>query len=267
MTKNKLWTRDFTIITIATSISMLGSSACGFAIGVMVLDFTDSVFLYALFSILYTVPMIICPIIVGPWLDTVSRKKAVYMIDFISAAMYTLLALLIYFDLFNFTILAVMAVVLGSIDSTYMVAYDSLYPNLVSEGNMSKAYSISSMIYPLVSMMVPVAAWVYGAAGILPIFIFNAVTSLIGAIFETRIRVVENHTSEIKKEKPVSRYFGDLKEGISYIRGEAGLVVITAYFFISTLTSSASGTLVLPFFKASFDNGVQLYTFVMGRVL
>ncbi len=267
MPKNKLWTKNFTTITISTAISMLGSSMSGFAVGIMVLDYTNSVLLYAVFSVLYTLPMIICPIIAGPWLDSISRKKAIYILDFFSAVMYAALSAFLYLDVFNYTILAIMALILGCVDSTYMVAYESLYPNIVPEGKMSKAYSISSMIYPLVSLMVPFAAFVYDKIGVLPIFVFNAVASLVAGIMETRIDIKETHVAENNQDKSFSRYIKDLKEGLAYLASEKGLMIITAYFFVSTLTGSASSTLILPYFKSNENLGVQLYTFVMGAAL
>ena len=36
----KLWTKNFTIITMGTVVSMLGNAVAGFAIGLMVLDYT-----------------------------------------------------------------------------------------------------------------------------------------------------------------------------------------------------------------------------------
>ena len=45
-----LWTKDFTILTIGSVISMIGSSLSGFAIGLLALDETESTFLYALRS-------------------------------------------------------------------------------------------------------------------------------------------------------------------------------------------------------------------------
>lgn len=266
MQKNRLWTKDFTIITLGTIISMLGNSMSGFAIGVMVLDYTDSVFLYALFSVIYSAPMIICPIFAGPLLDAIPRKKAIYTLDFISAFIFVLLSVCLYFDMFNYPLFAFMAFLIGGIDSIYMVAYDSLYPNLVSEGNMSKAYSISSMIYPLASLMVPVAAYIYGKWGLTPIFLFNAVSFLIAAVFETQIKVKETHSQE-NHEKSFKRYRSDFREGIEYIKSEKGLMSITAYFFVTMLLGSAAGTLVLPYFKATESLGVQLYTFVMGAAL
>ena len=41
---NRLWTRDFTIITLGSVISMLGNDAAGFAMSLLVLDYTGSGF-------------------------------------------------------------------------------------------------------------------------------------------------------------------------------------------------------------------------------
>ena len=56
--KPRLWTRDFTIITLGTVVSMLGNAVSGFAISLLVLDYTGSVFLYTLYMVclLYTSP-------------------------------------------------------------------------------------------------------------------------------------------------------------------------------------------------------------------
>ena len=47
--KNKLWTYDFTVITVGSFISMVGSTLSSFALGLVVLEYTGSTFLYALF--------------------------------------------------------------------------------------------------------------------------------------------------------------------------------------------------------------------------
>ncbi len=41
---NKLWNRNFTIITIGTIVSMLGNSVSGFAISILVLDYSAQPF-------------------------------------------------------------------------------------------------------------------------------------------------------------------------------------------------------------------------------
>ena len=56
--KMPLWTRDFTIITAGTVVSILGNSISGFALGLLVLELTGSTFLYALYLVMYNLPKV-----------------------------------------------------------------------------------------------------------------------------------------------------------------------------------------------------------------
>lgn len=75
---NKLWTHDFTIITIGTVITMLGNAVSGFAISLLVLDYTGSTFLFALFMVVYNLPKIIMPLISGSGCGYYIRKMGNY---------------------------------------------------------------------------------------------------------------------------------------------------------------------------------------------
>ena len=90
-----LWTRDFTIITLGSVVSMFGNSMSGFAMSLMVLDISGSTLLYALYIAMYTLPQIIMPVFSGAVLDRFSRKKTIYTLDFISAGLYLLMALIL----------------------------------------------------------------------------------------------------------------------------------------------------------------------------
>ena len=93
--KNPLWTRDFTIITLGSVVSMLGATLSSFAMDLMVLDYTGSTLLFAVYNILFMLPHALAPILIGPFLDRFSRKKTIYTLDFITAGMFALLALLL----------------------------------------------------------------------------------------------------------------------------------------------------------------------------
>ena len=265
--KNKLWTRDFTILTLGTVVSMLGNAVAGFAIGLLVLDKTDSVMLYAVFMVCYSLPRVVMPMIAGSYLDRFSRKRVIYLLDFLSAALYGVFFLLLFNDFFNYTAYLLLSMVVGAIDSVYNVAYDSFYPLLISEGNYTRAYSVSSLIYPLsTAIMVPIAGVCYRTIGLPPLFAFNAVTFLIAAIAETQIKTLEPHTgrqSEVRfNGKQLLR---DMREGFAYLKRERGLNAISWFFFVMMFAGSVCTTLTLPFFKGLQGvDGVMQYTFVMG---
>ena len=232
---------------------MVGGTLSGFAMSIMVLDYTGSTFLYALFSVGYQIPLLVCPLLAGPYLDRMSRKKVIYRLDFLSAGIYLALFLLLRGGWFSYPLLLASNVLMGCIYGVYVVAYDSFYPNLITEGNYSKAYSVSSMLWPLAAMTQPIAALVYDRLGtVMPLLAVNAVCFFTAACFERTIRHQETHMDKAPPADgmgPLKRFRRDFREGVSYIWSEKGLLVITAYFMVSNFAGSGAGNLYLPFFR------------------
>ena len=264
----KLWTHDFTILTLGTVVNMFGNAISGFALGLLVLDYTNSTILYSIYLVCNNLPRVIMPLIAGPYLDRFSRKRLIYILNFFAAGLYVAVSLLVGKGLLSYPIILLFAMFVGTIDSVYSVSYDSFYPMLISEGNFSKAYSVSSLIYPLATtIMVPVAGVAYSTIGIMPLFIFNAATFFIAALLQTRIRTRETHMKEAKKTGfSLKRYADDFKFGLSYLRSEKGLATITIYFCVSTLVSGAAGALLLPFFKSHTFVVPESLNFIMRFV-
>ena len=267
-----LWTWDFTIITVGSIISLIGGVLSSFAMSMMVLDYTGSVFLYALYNASYQIPMLVCPVLAGPYLDRMSRKKTIYRLDFLSAGLFAGLFLLLRTGWFSYPVLLIFSLIRGSIDSVYLVAYDSLYPNLVEEHNLSKAYSVSGMLQSVMLMAYPLGAMAYDVlGGVAPLFAINAVCFFIGACFERCVRHQETHMASAPPADGAGawkRFGRDLKDGVDYIAGEKGLLAITLYFMFSYSVSGA-GTLYLPFFRSHAAQfaawpvaAVTLYTIV-----
>ena len=251
MNQQKLWTYDFTVITIGSVVSMVGGTLSGFAISLLVLDYTGSTFLYMLFNVCYQLPMLVCPILAGPYLDRMSRKKVIYTLDFLSAGIYFLLYLLLRNGWFSYPVLLGGCLLIGAINGVYQVAYDSFYPNLITDGNFRKAYSVSSMLWPLAAMTTPVAAALYDWLGsAAPIFAVNALCFLTAACFERTIRHQETHMASAPPAEGLNaalRFRRDFREGLAYIRGERGLLLIALYFMCSNFSYGADA-LRLPFF-------------------
>ncbi len=271
-TPRPLWTRDFTIITLGSVVSMLGNALSGFAMSLMVLDISKSTLLYAIYIAMYTLPQLFMPIVSGAILDRFSRKKTIYSLDFLSAFLYALMAAILATGWFSFPLFAVYCFLLGSIQSTYMVAYESFYPLLISEGNFQKAYSIASVLETLSAVMVPVSAFLYRKIGLSPLLAINALCFLIAAIMETQIRADEQYLvtqretrdHDLKASKQMLR---DIREGFAYLRSEKGLLAIALYFAFSAITGGVSTVIVLPWFKSVYENGEYLYMLVWGMAL
>lgn len=269
-TKNPLWTRDFTIITLGSVISMFGNSMAGFAMSLMVLDYTGSTMMYAIYLMTYTVPQLIVPIISGAVLDRFSRKKMIYTLDYTMGSIYLLVGLLLMSGWFSFPLFALFSLLIGSISSIYMVAYDSFYPLLITEGNYSKAYSIASVLETLAMFMVPVATFLYNLIGLGPLLLANAVCFLLAATLEVNIRAEEKYIEkqsnrlDTKDMGRAERVLFDIKEGFIYLFSEKGLLVIAVYFLFSAMAGGASNVICLPYLKSHYKNGEYLFMCIFG---
>ena len=266
--QNPLWTRDFTIITVGSVISMFGNALAFFAMDLMVLDITGSTLIFAIYGILYMLPNALAPVLIGPFLDRFSRKKTIYTLDFLTAGLFAVLAVLLYTGRTAIGILAAANFLLGAIGGIYFVAYDSFYPLLICEGNFNKAYSVSASLETLSMVMVPLSALIYNTFGIVPLFAANTVSYLAAAILETRIRAEEEYIDLRKRDDAqpagLRRFTADFREGMRYLAGEKGLLAIAAYFFFSSLAGGMTGVVTLPYFRNTFDNGEYVYMLTWG---
>ena len=248
---------------------MFGNAISGFAMSLMVLDLSGSTLLYAIYIAMYTLPQLFMPIISGAVLDRFSRKKTIYTFDFISAGMYLLMACILAAGWFSFPMFAAYCFMLGCIQSTYMVAYESFYPLLISEGNYQKAYSIASVLETISAVMVPVSAFLYRRIGLSPLMAVNGLCFLSAALMETRIRADEAYIRKRREEsaeefRPARQILLDIREGFAYLVSEKGLLAIAVYFAFSSVCGGVSQVIVLPWFKMTFENGEYIYMLVWG---
>jgi MFS family permease len=263
----KLWNKNFTIITVGSIISMMGNAVSNFALGLVVYNHTSSTLLYSLFMILNTIPKILIPLIAGPFVDRYSRKKIIVTIDIIYGFLFLGFSYIIYIGFFDYSFYIMFSMILGTLDSFYHVAYESLYPEYIGEGNFSKAYSISSLLYPIANtIMVPIAGFVYEWIGVFPLFLFNAITFFLTQGLERFLDADKCHIKsgleEVRKKSSV--FWSDLKEGFQYIKQEPGLMGITSYFFVTMMAMASSQTLLLPYFT-NLDQ-VSRYSIFMSIV-
>lgn len=262
--KNTLWTKNFTIITIGSAVSLLGTVISGYASGLMILDFTESVFLFSLFMIATTIPSIIVPTIVGPLLDKFSRRKTIFMLDFTSAAIYMTFGIILSKGNITYPLLLVGCVMLGCINSTYRVAFESLYPMLVTEGNMAKAYSISSTLDSLIMFLTPVSVFLYHSIGIARLYMVDALFFFVAALFEMQVQVEESYRLKKEEKFGFSQYKETFVEGMQYLFSEKGLFIIAVYFFFLSFDGGAGQVVGLPYFRERFTNGDYIFIFIQG---
>jgi len=267
-----IWNKNFTILTVGSIISLAGSSLMSFASSLYVYEESSSTFLFALFMVLATIPGIIIPVLCGPFLDKFSRRKTIYMLDFMSGFIYLIYSAIFFTGHLNYWVLAIGNLILGSIGCVYNVAYSSFYPLLVEKGNYSKAYAVTSTIECIVPYIMPLGWLIYKYIGLGPLLLINALSYVIAAIFEIFIKVKESYVITQNEVFGVKQYFSTFRDGFSFLITEKGLFAIVIYFTVLSFTSSALDVNMLPYFKDNVTDGELMLQIVwacfgIGRII
>jgi MFS transporter, DHA3 family, macrolide efflux protein len=261
--KNKLWTKDFTLITVGTIISAIGGTAMNFALGLVVFDNTASTWLTGIFEAVVMMPSLVLPVLAAPFVDSHSRQKIIVRLDALSSLIYLGFALYLLFNSFSYTLYMLFGLAMGCIGTIYSLAYNSLYPELIPEGFAQKGYSVSSLIYPSAAAVItPIAALVYSSWGIEYIFIAEGALLLIASFFERYITTDRAEKRE-KKRFSIKEYCGDMLGGIRYLKNERG--VRNLYGYMSVVGATASGNYLMS--MAHFQSGANGLTTTMFALL
>ena len=252
-----LWTRDFTIITLGSVVSMLGNAMSGFALSLLVLDYTESSLLYAIYIATFTAPQIIAPIFSGAILDRFSRKRTIYTLDFISAGIYAMAAFILSRGWFSFPVLAVWCFIIGTINSVYMVAYESFLPPCSSPRATTQGLLHRQRTGDAVGGDDPhLHLRLQQQVGIAPLLGINAVCFR-PPPSRRRRSGRRRSTSRRKRPRqrrrvPARRLLRDIGEGFRFLWSEKGLLAVACYFAFSSLAGGASQVITLPYFKGAF---------------
>lgn len=247
--RNKLWTKNFTLLILATIMGSIGSIAGSFALSFLVFDKTGSTLASALILATQLIPGFLIPTFFAPWMDRFPRKPFLVIGDFVNGVMYTLAGaylLVMSFSYFGYLGYSFLLACLNSFDS---LAYKSIYPNLITKGMEEKGYAISGMLYPILSVvMMPLSAFLMDFIGVAWILIGQGFLSILAAIIESFINISEKKRLEGQRYS-IKSWWQDINDGISYIKCEKGLQAIYGYMAVTNGVALGYGPLLIAFFR------------------
>lgn len=261
--KSKLWDRNFTIITIGTIISAIGSIGLNFALSIVVYNNTSSIMLTGVYNAVIIIPQVLFPVLVAPYIDRISRKKIIVFLDYLLGAIYTIFGMYLVSADFNYYLFIVVGFIASTIGVIYSLAYNSLFPDLIPDGFAQKGYSVSVLIYPIIAAsFTPIAAIVYESVGIEILFIIEGILLLICASVELLIKYEEGTRKNEKYN--LQEYFADIKEGVLYLKKEKGILYIYLYMAVTIFASQGVSLLLVPFFQSHMVYNTTHYSLLLS---
>ncbi len=270
MKSKKLWTKDFSCITLATVLSAIGGEAMTLPVSLLVFDETQSAFLSSLVMICGILPDVLLPIFIAPFIDKAGKKKWILGMDLMLAAVYAGMGFWVGRHTFHFLLYLLFTLTVGTISVIYRLAYASWYPDLIPRGMEQKGYAVSSTLYPtVIIIMSPIAAFLYENLTIDRIFFLVTGITLCSVITESLIREAKKAAAS---SYTLRQYCTDIREGFSFLKKEKGIRNIYANMSVMQGTSDGLSIITQVYFQTQPYLGATMLGFLIssemtGRLL
>ncbi len=246
--KPKLWTRDFTLLISATVLGAAGGIAGSFALSFLVYRETGSTLAAALLIAINVVPGFVVPLVAAPFMDRLPRKPFLVGGDAVDGLLYAAAGFYLLRHDFTYVGYLFFSLLLSSLSAFDSLAYNSIFPKLIPEGAEERGYTVSSMVYPVMQVvMAPAAAWLMEAVGVAAILIGQGALSVLAAGIESRISVKEERRDG--KGFSLRRWLGDLRDAAAWLKKERGLLAIYTYMAVTNGVGNGYSALLVAYFS------------------
>lgn len=268
--KQKLFTKDFTLVVLGQIISLFGNAAIRFALPLYLLNLTGSSALYGTVTACAFLPPILLSPIGGMIADRVNKRNVMVVLDFLTAVLILTFSLLMG-TLSLVPLLTVTLMLLYGIAGTYQPSVQASIPALVCPEQTMAANSVINTVSSFSSLTGPVlGGLLYSAWGLKPVLWVCTVCFFLSAVMELFIRIPfqrQNLDGGI-----LSTVKNDFSESIRFLRTEKPIiqkgmfVVCGINLFLSAMILVAMPWLITEILglDAAFAN--RLYGFAQGAL-
>ena len=258
--RQTLWTKNYTLLFFASACGCAGGIAGSFALSFLVFDETGSTLASALIMAIQVIPGAVIPLIATPWMDRLPRKPFLVAGDAVNGVLYMLGGFYLLRCDFTYIGYLFFSLVLSSLQTFDSLAFNSIFPKLIPAGMEQKGYTASSMLYPVLQViMMPIAALLLDTIGVAWILVIQGGMSLAASLIESRIRLQEENRME-GQSFSVKLWWNDLKEAAAYLGRERGLRSIYSYVAASLGVGMGYSSLLVAFFRVTPGFTTAMYS-------
>lgn len=187
--REKLFTRDFTLVVIGQIISLFGNAAIRFALPLYLLNETGSSALYGTVTACAFLPAILLSPVGGIVADRVNKRNIMVTLDFFTAGIIAVFSVL--YGAANLIVLiTVTLMLLYGIAGAYQPSVQASIPALVSPEYFMQANSVVNIINSFSALLGPVLGGIlYSAYGLMPVLWICIACFFLSAVMEIFIRI------------------------------------------------------------------------------
>ena len=214
--KQRLFSRNFSLLIAGQSISLFANCILDFAFSMYILEKTGSAAIYAGVLAVATIPTIILSPLGGILADRANRRNIMVFLDFASALVITMCALLINKEN-DLTIIGVSLVLLSILGAFESPTVQACVPQMQTGDNIVRGNAVVNQISSLSVLIGPlVGSVLYTALGLQIVLYTGAVCFFATALFECFIKL--SHSKVALSGTILSTVLNDLSTSSHYIR-------------------------------------------------
>lgn len=268
--KQKLFSKDFTLVVIGQMVSLFGNAAVRFALPLYLLNLTGSSALYGTVTACAFIPAILLSPVGGIVADRVNKRNIMVTLDFFTAAVILGFSLLMH-EGNLILLLTVTLMLLYGIAGAYQPAVQASVPALTGQEHFMAANSVINTVSSFASLTGPVLGGIlYSACGLHFVLQTCTVCFVLSAVMELFIKIpFQRQTAEGSIWKTART---DFAESIRFVRkekpviGKALLVICGMNLFLAAMITVALPYLVTEVFVLEASQANRLYGFAEGAL-
>lgn len=220
--------RDFRLLWIGMTVSMIGDGIYVVAMALQVFEITEGPGALAMVGLAWSAPQVVLMLASGALSDRLDRRRLMIAGDLIRLATITVIGLLSITDQLTMPLLLGLVVVFGAGQAIFQPAFSSILPTIVPEDLLVEANSLAQIVRPASMLFLgPLIGGVLsGFIGVGGAFLVDGGTFAWSAVMIFSIR-----TRHVSNTDPSSSLWAEIVEGIRYVREQtwiwAALVAAT----------------------------------------
>jgi MFS family permease len=256
--------RDFRLLWLANSASVVGDRIVTVALALFVVDLTGSATDLGLVLAAYSVPLIGFLIVGGVFADRLPRHLVTVATDLVRFALHALLALLIVTGEVRIWHVVVIGVLFGTAEAFYRPASSGLLPQTVPEDEIQEANAVTTMFGNIAEFAGPALATVL-VLGFSPAAAFglDALTFLVSAALLVRVHPRERGVPATEPAEPAS-VWDDVRAGFHEVRSRAWVWATLAAFCIALFFALAPLYVVGPLVAKEHYGDIAVFGYVFA---
>jgi hypothetical protein len=235
--------RDFRLLWMGQSISLVGDGIYLVAIAWLVYDLSNEPGALAIVGLAWTLPMVLGLLFSGVLSDRFERRRLLVLSDLIRGAAIAAIAALALAEVVELWHVIVLVVVYGAGEALFLPAFSAIVPDVVPREQLMQANTLRELMEPLG------LRFAGPALGGLLITVFDVGTAfLVDAMTFLASAIVVSFMSQQWPPREESHTFRkDLVEGFAYVRAHAWLWATLAGAALFLLVTYGPFEVLLPY--------------------